>query len=94
MSLLFPTLPKQPGFTLWYCFPPPHHPVSDMIGSIGRGLVNLSIKLKTLIGCRKWEIGDLGWGPRTRHLVFVLLFLWGGNYAASRKTTSNVYTRI
>ena len=35
-------------------------------------------------------IRDLGWGPRTRHLVlfqfkFVSLFLWGRNYAASRR---------
>jgi len=27
-----------------------------------------------LIGCRKWEIGGLGWGLRTKHLVLVLLF--------------------
>jgi hypothetical protein len=33
------------------------------------------------------EVGDLGWGPRTRHLVtFVPLFLWGRNHAASRRT--------
>ena len=41
-------------------------------------------------------IGDLGWGPRTRHLVFttlVPLFLWGGNYAASRRTAGG-YTYI
>ena len=50
MSLLFPILPKQPGLTLWYHLPPPHHPASNMIGSIERGLVNLSTKLKTLIG--------------------------------------------
>jgi len=33
--------------------------------------------------------GDLGWGPRKRHLVFnyiVPLFLWGRNHAASRRT--------
>ena len=58
-----------------------------MTGSIG-GLVNLNTTLKTLIGCKRWEIRDLGWGPKTRHLVFVLLFLWGGNHAASRKTTA------
>ena len=67
---------------------------SDMIGSIERGLVNLSTQLETLIGCRKWEIGGLSWGLRTGHLVLILLFLWGGNYAASRKTTGNVYTHI
>ena len=34
-------------------------------------------------------IGDLGWGPRTRHQFYttlVPLFLWGGNHAASRRT--------
>ena len=50
--------------------------------------MNLNTKLKTLIRYKRWEIEDLGWGLRTRHLVFVLLFLWGGNYAASRKTTA------
>jgi len=64
-----------------------------MTGSIG-DLVNLNIILKTLIRYKRWEIGDLGWGPRTRHLVLVLLFLWGGNHAASRKTTSKGYTCI
>ena len=51
-------------------------------------MVNLNTKLKTLIGRKRWKVGDLGWGPRTRHLVFVPLFLWGGNHAASRKTTA------
>ena len=59
-----------------------------MTGSIGRGLVNFNTKLKTLIECRRWEIKDLSWGPKTRHLVFILLFLWGENHAASRKTTA------
>jgi hypothetical protein len=39
-------------------------------------------------------IGDLGWGPRIRHLdlfLHVPLFLWGGNHAASRRT-AGVYT--
>jgi hypothetical protein len=33
-------------------------------------------------------IGDLGWGPRTRHLVRYSSrwLLWGGNHAASRRT--------
>ena len=62
-----------------------------MTGSIERGLVNLNTKLKTLIGYRKWEIRDLSWGPRTRHLEFVPLFFWGGNHAASRKTTKCIH---
>ena len=71
MSLLFPTLPEQPGLTAVF-----HLPLHLWLGMC---------------------IGDLGWGPRTRHLVlfqfkFVPLFLWGGNHAASRKTTSKVYT--
>ena len=95
MSLLFPILPKQPGLTLQYCFPPPHYPASNMIDNIGRGLVNLNIKLKTFIRCKKWKIGDLGWGFKTRHLVFVLLFFWGGNYATSRKPARvYIYTYI
>ena len=69
INFLFPILSKQPGFTLQYHLPLPHHPVSNMIGSIGRGLVNLNTKLKTLIGYKRWKIGDLGWGFRTRHLV-------------------------
>ena len=67
--------------------------VSDMIRSFRKGIVNLNTKLKTLIGCKKWEIGDLSWGPKTRHLVFVLLFFWGGNHAASRRP-AGVYTHI
>ena len=39
------------------------------------------------LGAGNKDIKDLGWGPRTKHLVtFVLLFLWGGNHAASRRT--------
>ena len=38
------------------------------------------------LGAGNKDIKDLGWGPRTRHLVFVPLFLWGGNHAASRRT--------
>ena len=55
--------------------------------------MNFGIKLSTLIKCRKWEIRGLGWGPKTKHLVLVLLFLWGGNYAASRRP-AKVYTYI
>ena len=65
-----------------------------MTGSIGRDLVNLNTKLKTFIGYKRWKIGDLNWGTRTRHLVFIPLFLWSGNHAASRKTTSKGYTYI
>ena len=39
-------------------------------------------------------IGDPGWGPRIRHLdlfLYIPLFLWGGNYAVSRRT-AGVYT--
>ena len=38
-------------------------------------------------------VGGLGWGPRTRHLVLIPLFFWGGNYAASRRPVG-VYTHI
>ena len=41
MSLLFPILPKQPGFILQYCLPLLYH--FPILGSFGRGLVNLNI---------------------------------------------------
>ena len=95
MSLSFLTLPKQPGLTLWYSvfLYLITQQYSDIIGSIRRGLVNPGTKLSMLIEYRKWEIGGLGWGLRTRHLVFVPLFLWGGNHTASRRP-AGVYTHI
>jgi len=88
MSLLFPTLPKQPGLTAWYSalLYTSIHLYSSTIGSVG--------EVARTIGCRRYGIGDPGWGPGTKHLdlfLYVLLFLWGGNHAASRRPVG-VYT--
>ena len=91
MSLLFPTLPKQPGLTLQhfvflYTLSPSY--ILVLLAALGaKAWWTPSTKLSTLIRCRRWEIGDLGWCPRTRHLVliFIPLFLWGGNHAASKR---------
>ena len=97
MNLSFPTLPVQPGLTarysvflytsihpaiFWYCWQ------YKYLGVGAWCTPTTSTELSALIGCRRWEIGDLGWGRRTRHLdlfLHVPLFLWGGNHAASRR---------
>ena len=88
MSFLFPTLPKQPGLTAWYSalFYTLIHLYFSTIGSIG--------KAERIIKCRRYRIGDPGWGPGTRYLnlfLYILLFLWGGNHAVSRRP-AGVYT--
>jgi len=101
MSLSFPTLPEQPGPTarysvflytsiypviFWYCWQREH------LGVGAWCTPTTSTKPSALIGCRRWEIGDLGWGPRARHLVLTRPAVpLGGNQAVSRRTTG-VYT--
>jgi hypothetical protein len=103
MSLSFPTLPEQPGLTarysvflytsihpaiFWYCWQYKYL----VIGAWWTPTT--STKLSAPIGCRRYKIGDLGWGPRIRHLdlfLHVPLSLWGGNHATSRRPVG-VYT--
>ena len=92
MSLSFPTLPEQLGLTTQYSdlLYTLIHLYSSTIGSVGEA--------ERIIGCRKYRIGDPGWDPGTKHLdlfLHILLFLWGGNHAASRRPAGvYIYTHI